>query len=54
MKNDWRELASFLQYLQRPPARNHKVFRDHFEPVRACCLIQNVRIVDGPKADAVT
>ncbi len=54
MKNDRRELAGLLQYLQRSPARNHEVFRDHFEPVRASGLVQNVRIVNCPKTDAVT
>ena len=54
MKNYWRELAGLLQYPQRPPASNHEVLRDHFEPVRTRCLVENARIVNGPKTYAVT
>ena len=54
MKDDWRELPSFLEYLKRPTAGNHEVFRDYFEPVRARRPVENMRIVNGPKTDAVT
>ena len=53
MKNDRREFAGLLQYLQRPAAGNHEVFRDYFEPVRARRPVQNVRVVNGPKTDTV-
>jgi len=54
MKNDWREFARFLQNLERAPARDHEVFRDYFEPVRASRPVENMRIVNRPKTDAVT
>jgi len=54
MKNDRREFAGLLQYLQRAAAGNHEVFRDHFEPVRTSRPVQNVWVVNGPKTDAVT
>jgi hypothetical protein len=54
MKNDWRQFAGLLQYLQRPTARDHEVLRNYFEPVGAGGPVQDMRIVNGPKTDAVT
>jgi hypothetical protein len=54
MKDDRREFASLLQYLERPPACDHEVFRDYFEPVCASRPVENMRIMNRPKTDAVT
>ena len=54
MQNYRRELAGLLKYLQRAPARDHEVFRDYFEPIRASGPVQDMRIVNRPKTDAVT
>jgi hypothetical protein len=54
MKNDWRQFAGLLQYLQRPTARDHEVLRNYFEPVYASRPVQHVGVVNGPKTDAVT
>ena len=53
MKDDRRELPGFFEYLKRPTARNHEVFRDYFKPVGAGGPVQDMRIVNGPKTDAV-
>ena len=54
MKHDRRQFTGLFQYLQRPAARDHEVFRNYLEPVRASGPVQNVRVVNGPKTDAVT
>ena len=53
MKDDRRELPGFFEYLKGPTARNHEVFRDYFKPVGAGSPVQDMRIVNSPKADAV-
>src|SRR5216683_312110 len=54
MKDDRRQFAGLLQYLQRPTARDHEVLRNYFEPVGAGGPVQDMRIVNRPKTDAVT